>query len=400
MNRSTMKWFSSVLFLIATSTLARAAEPTLKVGDPAPKLQNGKWVQGDPVKEFAKGTTYIVEFWATWCGPCRASIPHLNEIYNKYKGKGLVVIGQNCWERDDNLVAPFVKTMGDNMTYRVALDDKQGSENGKMSETWMTAAGQNGIPTAFLVNGNGVIAWIGHPMALQETVIDDVLAGTFDISTAAKEFAEKQRSETQLRPLRTAVSQAIREKDWDKAAAALDEEEKVLPENQRAGLDLTRFSILVGQKDNAGADKLAATMKETHKGDPRLQDELDMTRLNILLLIKEYPQAYKLAAQISETHKDNPAMQNDMAWRLATDKTIEQRDLPLAETIATRANDATLGKNAPILDTLARVLFLEGKKEKAIELQEKAVDLAEGTEKAFLQQSLDYYKKGELPKAD
>src|SRR6185503_13787017 len=115
------------------TTFSSAAETALKVGDPAPKLQTGKWVQGDPVKEFEKGKAYIVEFWATWCGPCRVSIPHLNEIHNKFKGKGLVVIGQDCAERDESLVAPFIKKMGDKMTYRVALDDKQGSKTGKMA---------------------------------------------------------------------------------------------------------------------------------------------------------------------------------------------------------------------------------------------------------------------------
>src|SRR5439155_16064625 len=101
----------TLLALAAGATLALAAAPTLKVGDPAPKLQTGKWVQGDPVKEIQKGKAYLVEFWATWCGPCRASIPHVNELHNKYKAKGLIVIGQNCWERDDALVAPFVKKM-------------------------------------------------------------------------------------------------------------------------------------------------------------------------------------------------------------------------------------------------------------------------------------------------
>src|SRR5438874_238478 len=124
--------------------------------------------KGEPVKDFEKGKAYIVEFWATWCGPCRVSIPHLNEIHNKFKDKNLVVIGQDCWERDDSLVAPFVKSMGDKMTYRVALDDKEGSEKGKMAETWMAAAGRNGIPSAFLVDTKGLIAWVGHPMQLKE----------------------------------------------------------------------------------------------------------------------------------------------------------------------------------------------------------------------------------------
>ena len=168
---------AALFALTAGMTFTLVAGSTLKVGDPAPKLQTGKWVQGDPVKDFAKGKAYIVEFWATWCPPCRASIPHLNETYNKFKDKGLVVIGQDCYEKDETLVAPFVKKMGDKMTYRVALDDKSSDSKGQMAKTWMEAAGRNGIPSAFLVNTKGIVAWIGHPMELKEETIEDALAG-------------------------------------------------------------------------------------------------------------------------------------------------------------------------------------------------------------------------------
>jgi thiol-disulfide isomerase/thioredoxin len=168
---------AALFALTAGMTFTLVAGSTLKVGDPAPKLQTGKWVQGDPVKDFAKGKAYIVEFWATWCPPCRASIPHLNETYNKFKDKGLVVIGQDCYEKDETLVAPFVKKMGDKMTYRVALDDKSSDSKGQMAKTWMEAAGRNGITSAFLVNTKGVVAWIGHPMELKEETIEDALAG-------------------------------------------------------------------------------------------------------------------------------------------------------------------------------------------------------------------------------
>jgi thiol-disulfide isomerase/thioredoxin len=357
-----MKWFASLLFLTATATLAQVTEPTLKVGDPAPKLQNGEWVQGDPVKQFAKGTTYIVEFWATWCGPCRFSIPHLNEIYTKYKDKGLIVIGQDCWEHDESLVAPFIKGMGSKMTYRVALDDKEGSESGKMAESWMTAAGQNGIPTAFLVDANGVIVWIGHPMGLKENVIEDAIAGKIDVAKAAEEYAKNRKNEAQLESVWAEVSQAMKTKDWDTATVKLAEMEKLLPADDRPRLEITRFKILSGRQD--------------------------------------YAAAHKLAAQISEAHPNDADLQNELAWELATSQPVESRDLALAATIATRANEAAKGENAPILDTLARVLFMQGKKEKAIELQRKAVALTEGPMKEYMQQSLDSYKKGELPKTD
>jgi thiol-disulfide isomerase/thioredoxin len=186
MKAEQVKLGATLLSLAVGMTLGAAAAPTLKVGDPAPKLQTGKWVQGEPVKNFEKGKAYIVEFWATWCPPCRASIPHLNETYEKFKDKGLVVIGQDCWEKDESLVAPFVKKMGDKMTYRVALDDKTSAKEGQMAKTWMEAAGRDGIPSAFLVDTKGVIAWIGHPMELKEEVIESVLAGKTPVSKGAE----------------------------------------------------------------------------------------------------------------------------------------------------------------------------------------------------------------------
>src|SRR5438552_14178284 len=138
-----LKCTATLAVLALGTTFSPAAETTLKVGDPAPKLQTGKWVQGDPVKEFQQGKAYMVEFWATWCGPCRVSIPHLNELHIKFKDQGLVVIGQDILEHDPDAAVPFVKKMGGQMTYRVALD----TEQGEMAKTWMDAAGEEGIPT-------------------------------------------------------------------------------------------------------------------------------------------------------------------------------------------------------------------------------------------------------------
>ena len=85
---------------------------------------------------------------------------------------------------------------------------------------------------------------------------------------------------------------------------------------------------------------------------------------------------------------------------MLTDKSIKQRDLALAEKIAMRANDAAQGKDANVLDTLARARFMQGKKDEAIALQEKAIAMAENEQqKSNLQKSLDEYK-GELTKSN
>jgi thiol-disulfide isomerase/thioredoxin len=341
---------------------APAADPSLGVGDPAPKLKTGKWVQGEAVTAFAKDKAYIVEFWATWCGPCRTSIPHLNEIYQKFKDKGLVVIGQNVWENDEAQVKPFVEKMGDKMTYRVALDDKTGQEKGAMAETWMEAAGQRGIPAAFLVGKDGKIAWIGHPMSLQESVIEGVLAGTFDVAKAAAEFKKQQESEGELRKLSMKFSEAMRGKNWDEADATLAQITKLLPEGQKDATQSARLQILVGKGDLDGAAELAGKLSEKNPG--------------------------------------NAPMLNELAWLLVTQDNLKGKALTTAHALAVKANEAAGGKDPSILDTLARATFLTGDKAKAIELQQKAVELAGEDMKKQLQGNLESYQAGKLPKGE
>ena len=179
------------------------ADEVLNIGDPAPKLAVSSWVKGEKVDGFEPGKTYVVEFWATWCGPCRVSIPHLTEQAHKYKDKGVRFIGVDIWENDTSLVKPFVTEMGDKMDYSVALDTIPAAGkpmDGAMAKTWMSAAEEHGIPTAFIIR-DGKIAWIGHPIEMDQPLAK-VLDGTWDRQAGGQAEAggKDSREESHGRP--------------------------------------------------------------------------------------------------------------------------------------------------------------------------------------------------------
>ncbi len=350
--------------LLMAAALGAFSQPAvtaaaLKVGDPAPKLEVGKWIQGDPVKSFERDKAYIVEFWATWCGPCRQTIPHLNETHKKYKDKGLVVIGQDVWEQDEDEVPKFVKQMGDKMTYRVALDDKTGNEKGKMAANWMEAAGQGGIPTAFVVGKDGNIAWIGHPMELKDKTLDEILAGTFDVKKAAAEAELKKAKEEKTNAVWQKFQKAAGDKDWTTAEGHLNEMEQLLDEDERGNLDMVRLRFNLRKGDAAGATVVAS----------------------------------RLAAKDLE----NPQYHNQLAWILATEAKDAKPMLEIAEKSAKLANDLSKGNDPEILDTVARIQFVMGQKEAAVATQQKAVNAAEAKAKKDYQKTLDSYKAGKIP---
>jgi thiol-disulfide isomerase/thioredoxin len=344
----------AVLAMAAATSFAA----TLNIGDPAPPLQVAKWVQGDPVPGFDSNHVYIVEFWATWCGPCKASIPHLNETWQKFKDKDVIVIGQDCWEPNDDGVPAFIQKMGDKMTYRVALDDKSQSKDGAMAVTWMKAAGQHGIPTAFVVNRAGQIAWIGHPMTLEESVLEQILADKFDVAAFATKFERQQQEQEQQQALSRKLQTALRDKNWDTAEAAVTDMEKSMPEDARFRLSPTRLQILLGRPDYAAAYKLVQSESDAH---PVVE------------------------------------LQNSFAWTLATTKGVDAAGLALAQKIAERANTASHEKDPQILDTLARLQFMNGQTTQATATEQKAVDLAPDEMKSSLQKTLADYQAGKLP---
>jgi thiol-disulfide isomerase/thioredoxin len=181
---------TSLITLISIPSLAQdASDPTLKISDDAPPLYIKEWVKGEPIKEYEKGKVYIVEFWATWCKPCIAAMPHLSELKRKNKDQ-LEIIGVSVFEDKNTTsedIKEFVLNMGEKMDYHVAIDD-----NNKMIDNWFNETNDNnGIPKSFVIDQNSKLAWFGHPKDL-EPVINKILAGEWELQSASKEKNEEK----------------------------------------------------------------------------------------------------------------------------------------------------------------------------------------------------------------
>jgi thiol-disulfide isomerase/thioredoxin len=224
---------------------AQEKKDSLWVGSAAPALKVEKWIKGDPISTLEKGHVYIIEFGAVGCGPCRASIPHLSELTKKYSGKA-TFISVYIWEnaRDTtNLdkayikrVEKFIKSMGEKIEFHVAVDDP----NQTMAYTWMRAAGEGGIPTAFIVDKTGTIVWIGHPMNLDRNV-EEVIKGNFNPSSGV---ALKKHMNDEY----TRIEEASRMGNYTKALEGTD---KLILENpEDKYIYYTKFTILLSMDES------------------------------------------------------------------------------------------------------------------------------------------------------
>lgn len=367
--------------LIACSTIGSLgsvaqAEQKLSIGSAAPALNIEHWMsdgQGKfkPVTKFEDGKVYVVEFWATWCGPCVMSMPHLAQLQKDYADKGVQIISIS--DEDKETVTEFLdqeipaddeseeKAKDAPKTYReltaaysLTTDPDQSSH-----QDYMAAAEQNGIPCAFIVGKDQKIEWIGHPMEMDEP-LTQVVEGKWD----REAFIAKFNIEKEIRQSFGKIQRSLQANKPDEALTQIDEAIAKLKEAKITSYDrplqLTRFQILL--QDKKFADQQSA--------------------------------AFENALKFAE----EPEFVNFLAWAVyeateeggVTDKALIKKARVAAEGAAKKVEG---GAKAAILDTVAHLIHKEGDAAAALKIQQEAYDIADEETQADLKEFLDLLKE-------
>lgn len=195
----------------------------LVIGASAPSLGQLNYLQGKPIDEFRRGSTYVVCIWATWCGWCKSSLVHLEHLHAQFPEATIVAIAIMNERATD--IASYVHSIRPSITYAIARDLDEDyrpdvSSPSWIREAWLHAASLRTIPTAFLVEKGGRIAWFGSPMEI-DGPLEAVLRSdwSMDLAITSDNASREQAEKREVFRLRKAVEEQFANSAY---AAALD----------------------------------------------------------------------------------------------------------------------------------------------------------------------------------
>jgi thiol-disulfide isomerase/thioredoxin len=380
---------SALAALLGTTFSASAAT----IGDAAAPLKIAEWVKGKSVDlaDLKGKQVVVVEFWATWCGPCRASIPHLTEMQKKFKD--VVFIGVS--DEDSDTIKPFVKKMAEKMDYTVAAD-----EDRKTSAGYMEAFKIDGIPHAFIVDKEGRIVWHGHPMAGLEATLTEITTGKFSLEKSKKRAdAQKQVEEFEAAASNNPDDPKLEKMGKD--LEALDAEIGGIEPGQKFSaaevLKNVRFQSLLRDYQLAlmadkGGTNLTNIEKKLEENAPK---GFELAEFKKSMAERKLLNDYMTAAQKGDTNtlpaltkqvgdlkaKDSRTLLQ-IAWMILDEAKLKVHDYDLASKLAKSAVDETESKDPGPLYVYARALYENGKVDDAIASLKKAIAAAGENEEA------------------
>ena len=219
------------VFILATIFIVLLASFSTALAKDEGGLYIRQWIsETQPEAEDFANRVLVLEFWATWCPPCVAQVPHLKKLASKYEDKDVLFLGLSQ-DNSAEKVTAFVKK--NEINYFMALDG--GTAN---------RLGIDGIPAAFVIGHNGKVVWAGHPGSDEfEDAIKRAVAAAPASILAGIELGS-------YRHLRFALSGSKRfSMAYSKLAA--DSEKSDCPETAQAAAILAKINLRLNEKISA-----------------------------------------------------------------------------------------------------------------------------------------------------
>ncbi|MEI6538434.1 MAG: redoxin family protein [Planctomycetota bacterium] len=416
---------------------AAAAETVLlTIGSKAPPISIEHWISNGkgkfkPVTKFVAGKVYVVEFWATWCGPCVASMPHLAETQAKYIDKGvqIISISDEDLETIQGFLATNVRTSKPAASEEAGEDRKAVEKAGKTEKTakvdtapkqtyaqltsayclttdpdasvsidYMEAAAQNGIPTSFIVGKTGLVEWIGHPMSLDKP-LEQIVADKWDRAAFLVQFKKEQDHDS----LMSKLGAKMRKGDTPGALAIIADAKQAAAGDAASimMLDKLEFQIRVTPifaKIEAGDVKEGiAELDEIIKtGTSAQKSELCMIKFKLLMDSEEFDAAAQALLVVASDKNIDADSINQLTWQIyeaARDDATFPKVLVNAAAAATEKALVASPKSGMIFDTLAHLVHHQGKLDRAIELETQALANSDDSSDEGKQQMLAFLKE-------
>ncbi|WP_231612500.1 redoxin domain-containing protein [Novipirellula galeiformis] len=335
------------------------ADATLGIGSPAPAIDVEHWLQDGkgffkPVTKFEKGKVYVIEFWATWCGPCVMSMPHLAELQNQFRGQNVQIISVSDEEVEE--VKEFLARENEELkqtfeqitsAYCLTTDPDR-----SVYKDYMDAAKQQGIPTSFIVGKDAHVEWIGHPMEMEEP-LQKVVNDAWDREAFKKAMEAKQQLEAAIEQ----ISKLAGAGKFDDAIKLVEKQ-----------ITLTDDPSLIGNLKDFRASLMLSAGHVTDEVVQYYRERLADMKGNWMSLGQF---GYSLTAVVQQGGKVGPLAAEAVA------------------ALAPIADKADPEAQPLVYHILAQLSKVDNKLDEAIAFQQKSVELSDDRQKKRMQLFLD-----------